>query len=175
MNLQNDAVEFCQISSITTVNGLTVAMGVDSIPKRILDNRHHIDPIEKCIWILERRFNCRRYGCMLNTSHFRTANQVANYLSQITLPVILSVSGRNSLFNHVVVVWRNDIIDFESHYTYQLTVANVDRICGPKNPFSKINRGYMILRSRKMKSSMCDFSDWGESIMWGTPAHLFSK
>ena len=175
MNLQNDAVEFRQISSITTINELKVAMGVDAIPKRMLNNRHHIDPIEKCIWILEKRFNCRRYGWMLNTSHFRTANQVVNYLSPIMVPVILSVSGKNSLFNHVVVVWRNKIIDFESQYTYQLTVANVDRICGPKNSFSKINRGYMILPSRQMKISMCDLSDWGESIMRGTMAHLFSK
>jgi len=174
-NMVQDAEEFRQLAVGQTVDKIKRLMNVNGIPKRVIDKRHGIDPIEKCIWILEKRFNCRRLGLVLNPSHFGTASNIVKHLQQVQLPVLLSVAGMNSLYNHVVIVWKNEIIDFEAEYTYRLTVPNMDRVCGPNNPLAKLNRGYIILPSRKMKQCVGDFSDWGETIMKDNLHHLFVK
>jgi hypothetical protein len=46
--------------------------------------------------------------------------------------------GQQSLYNHVVVVRRKEIIDFETSQTYPATENNVDKICGPKIHFLKL-------------------------------------
>jgi len=174
MNLRDDAEVFRRISTIQSIEGLKVEMGVNAIPKRVIDIRHSMDPIEKCIWILEKCFNCRRFG-NLNVTQFPTSERVVQGLLPVRLPVILSVVGKQSYFNHVVVVWRSHIIDFESEETYHLTVNNVENICGPKNCFLRISRGYVILPSRKMKAAIGDISDWGEKDLLDNFSHLFTR
>jgi hypothetical protein len=117
--------------------------------------------LEKCIWILEKKFNCQSFG-YLNTDHFKTAESVVEKLKQVRLPVLILVVGKHSMYNHVVVILRDMIIDYELRYVSSLCVRNVEQICGPKNAFLKIARGCVILPSRKMKFSVGDRIDWGE-------------
>jgi hypothetical protein len=145
---------------------------VTEIPSRVIDSVHGVDPIEKCMWILEQRFSCRRFGS-LNVDQFRSPEKVVAALSLIQLPMILSVVGKNSLYNHVVVVWKSHIIDFECRTTYSVSEANVNRICGTNNTFVKIARGYVILPSKKMKYAVKDFSDWGEKQLREKYYYLF--
>jgi len=173
MNMKSDAEEFFRLSSNQTIDEIKRALEVVAIPKRVLDARHGIDPIEKCLWILEKQFNCRRFERMLNPSLFGSPHYVVENLRKLSLPVLISVCGKNSLYNHVVVVWRNDIFDYESKHVYPLTVENVDRICGPNNLFLKVNRGYLILPSRKMKLCVGEKSDWGELNIRQSLIHLF--
>ena len=99
---------------------------------------------------------------------------VAN-LQQIQLPIILSVVGKNSMFNHVVAVWRGYVIDFEERAKYLLTIPSVENICGPKNRFVKVSRGYVILPSKRMKLAVGDVCDWGEEHVKIYLSHLISK
>ena len=174
MNLTDDANKFRQLAVHDTVPDLKLAMGVTAIPKRVLDATHGVDPIEKCMWILEKRFNCRRLG-YLNTARLVTPQSLVNTLHAIRLPIILSVVGKQSYYNHVVIAWRKEIIDFEEEFTYSATVDNVNRICGPKNPFHKVSRGYIILPSKVMKRAIGDFSDWGEKQLLDEHSHLLTK
>ena len=80
--------------------------------------------------------------------------------------------GQHSFYNHVVVFWRGNIINFETSQLYPLTRVNVGRICGSKNPFHKISQGYVILPSKKRKYSVGDVSDWGEKEIHESAAHL---
>ncbi len=100
---------------------------------------------------------------------------VVENLAKIQLPVILLIVGKEAYYNHVVVVWRKEIIDFESREKYPLSVANVKNICGSSNPFLRVSRGYVILPSKKMKHAVGDKSDWGETDLMKKFAHLFSK
>lgn len=93
----------------------------------------------------------------------------------IKLPMILSVVGKHTYYNHVVVAWRENIIDFEEQFTYSATVENVNQICGPNNPFHKLSRGYIILPSKKMKQGVGDYSDWGENDVLLKYSHLVRK
>ena len=60
------------------------------------------------------------------------------HLRRIKFPVIISVLGQMSSYNHVVVVWKNMIIDFENEMTYALSIEGIDKIAGVKNRFHKL-------------------------------------
>ena len=80
-----------------------------SIPKIVLPKTGQIGVVEKCMWILIKHFNCRR-GLFLNPELFKTTEMLVTNLSKISFPVIVSVVGRFSLYNHVVVVWKGMIL-----------------------------------------------------------------
>ena len=88
-------------------------------------------------------------------------------LSKISFPVIVSVVGRFSSYNPVVVVCKKIIIDIEHKYPLELTVDNVDSLAGKTNPFNKCVREFGILPSMAMKMMNRDYSDWGEGKMTG--------
>ncbi len=56
-------------------------------------------------------------------------------LSKISFPVIVSVVGRFSLYNHVVVVWKGMIFDIENEYPFALTVDSVEYLAERKKSF----------------------------------------
>jgi hypothetical protein len=149
-------------------------MNARSIPKIVKSKTGQIDAVEKCMWILEKCFNCGR-SLYLNPESFQTTQTLVSNLSKISFPVIVSVVGRYSSYNHVVVVWKNMIIDIEHEYPFALTVDSVDSLAGKKNPFHKLVRGIGILPSRAMKKMNEDYSDWGEGKMRGELHHLFKQ
>ena len=138
MNMIDDAAQF-KMLSVMSDSMIRVAMDVDKIPKNVLTNRDGMDPIEKSMWILEKKFNCRR-SLYLNPVHFRTSEMMYMHLRRIKFPVIISVLGQMSSYNHVVVVWKNMIIDFENEMTYALSIEGIDKIAGVKNRFHKLVR-----------------------------------
>ena len=124
------------------------------------------------MWILSQCFN-RRRSFFLKPEHFKTTQMfLVTNLSKISFPVIVSVVGQHSSYNHVVVVWKKMIIDIEHEYPFALTVDSVDSLAGRNNPFHKLVRGIGILPSRAMKKLNSDYSDWGEEKMTGELRHL---
>jgi hypothetical protein len=67
---------------------LVTAMNGRSIPKIVLPKTGQIDVVERCMWILMQRFNCRR-GLFLNPEHFKTTQMLVTNLSKISFPVIV--------------------------------------------------------------------------------------
>jgi hypothetical protein len=173
MNLSDDAIVFRGIAINCTVDGLKQAMGTSTLPKRILSG-HEIDPFEKCMWILETRFKCRRMR-PVNLSRLTSSTAVAEFLHLLQLPVLLSVVGQGTFYNHVVVAWRNEIIDFETRHTYAVTLENIENICGVQNPFVRICRACVICPSKTMKRAVGDFTDWGEKSAVEELSHWFTK
>ncbi len=172
MGMHDVAAEFRVIACHKTVEDSKTAMGGITIPKQVMGSLNKIDPIAKCLWILEQRYNCRGFGS-LNVQQLLTPHHVVAVLSTIRLPMIASFVGKHSLYNHVVVVWNGRIIDFESRVTYSVNEENVNRICGPNNPFVAVTQGYVILPSKKMKAAVKDFSDWGEKVLREEHSNLF--
>jgi len=109
------------------------------------------------------------------TESFATTQMLVSNLSKISFPVIVSVVGQYSSYNHVVVVWKDMIIDIEHEYPFALTVDSVDSLAGTNNPFHKLVRGIGILPSRAMKKINQDYSDWGEDKMRGELHYLFKR
>ncbi len=97
----------------------------------------------------------------MNPDSFKTSQMLVSNLSKIGFPVLISIVGKYSSYNHVVVVWKNKIFDFKHEYPYELTEANVD-IAGKNNHYHKLVRGYGILPLKSMKKKNTDYSDWGK-------------
>jgi hypothetical protein len=53
-------------------------------------------------------------------------------LLKIRFPVIVSLVGKYSSYNHVVVVWKKKIIDIEHEFPIELPVDNVDCLAGKR-------------------------------------------
>lgn len=173
MNMEIEADEFKTISILTQTE-ILLALQQTLVPKRVLAKGRGMDPLEKCMWILERKYNCQRFG-YLNTDHFQTPKMVVENMNHVDLPVILCVVGRKSVYSHVVVLWRGKIIDFETPAPYPLTVKSIENICGSKNPFHYVRCGYVVAPSKKMKVSVGDFTDWGGKLLREKYYHLFRK
>jgi hypothetical protein len=90
-------------------------MNVLSIPQIVQSKTGKNDTVEKCMWILKECFNCRK-SLFLNPEHFKKTQMLVTNLSKISFPVIVSVVGQYSIYNHVAVVWKKMIIDIEHEY-----------------------------------------------------------
>ena len=143
----DDANEFKFLLTLTDKE-LCSKMGVVKLPKRVTSSRV-TDPILKCLWILQERFKCKRTP-PLNTVHFKSASAVVDNMSKVKFPLLVSICSTRSNYNHVVVVWKNQIIDFESQSTFPLTVSNLNYCCGPSSVFLGVERGYGIIPSKKL-------------------------
>jgi hypothetical protein len=62
--------------------------------------------------------------------------------------MLISVESKFAAYQHVVVVWRDMVIDYESMYTYPLTEDTMGKNCGVNTTFQRISCGYGILSSK---------------------------
>jgi hypothetical protein len=66
--------------------------------------------------------------------------------------MLISVESKLATYHHVVVVWREMVIDYEYMYTYPLTQDTLKQICGVNTTFQRISYGYGILPSKFCKA-----------------------
>jgi len=115
-------------------------------------NSFGIDSIEKCLWILRKKFNFTTTS-KLRVSEFQSLKLSLKALVEIKFPMLISVQSGQATYKHVVVVWRNQIIDFECMHTYPLTEESLRQVCGVHTTFQRIFRGYGIFPSKKIRLS----------------------
>jgi hypothetical protein len=72
------------------------------------------------------------------------------------------VKGTHACYHHVVVIWRGIIIDYESRYTFPLTMDSLRQICGVNTTFHGISCGYGIFPPNHIQNSIDNVSveDW---------------
>jgi hypothetical protein len=77
--------------------------------------------------------------------------------------MLISVESKLATYHHVVVVWREMVIDYESMYTYPLTKDTLTQICSVHTTFQQISCGYGILPSTTRKALQVNqnIQDWG--------------
>lgn len=112
---------------------LVSEMAVKSLPKRIFGNCG-VKEFELCCLILTERFSC----CLsyyLNTDHFGSPGKAVSNILMIPFPVLIPIIGKQQTFNHVIVVRKGDIIDFEAEQTLSLSIENMEYICGRNSTF----------------------------------------
>ncbi len=114
------------------------------VPKSVLKPSLGIDSIQKCLWILFKKFNFQT-TTKLNIKYFKCLKHSLKALLEIKFPMLISVESKLATYHHVVVVWREMVIDYESMYTYPLTKDTLRQICGVNTTFHQICCGYGIL------------------------------
>jgi hypothetical protein len=117
-----------------------------SVPKAVLTPSLGIDLIQKCLWILRKKFKFQTTK-KINYMHFQCLKQSLKALLEIKFPMLISVERKFAAYEHVIVVWREMVIDYESMYTYPLTEDTLRQICGVNTSFQQISCEYGILPS----------------------------
>jgi hypothetical protein len=107
---------------LTTSDMFTLMKSLNEsyVPKAVLKPSLGINLIQKCLWILRKKFNFH-ITKKLNYKHFQCLNQSLKALLEIKFPMLISVESKFATYHHAVVVWREMVIDYESMYTYPLT------------------------------------------------------
>ncbi len=77
--------------------------------------------------------------------------------------MLISVESKFATYHHVVVVWWQMVIDYESMSTYPLTEDTLRQICGVNTTFQQNSCGYGILPSTISKTFEANqyIQDWG--------------
>ncbi len=123
---------------------LMKSLNETSIPKAVLTTCLGSNLIQKCLWILRTKFKFQTTK-KINYKHFQFLKQSLKALLENKFPMIISVESKAAAYQHVVVVWREMVIDYESKYTYPLTEDTLRQICGVNTTFQQISCGYGIL------------------------------
>ncbi len=66
--------------------------------------------------------------------------------------MLISVESKLATYHHVVVVWREMVIDYECMHMYPSTKDTLRQICGFNTTFQRISCGYGILPSKFCKA-----------------------
>jgi hypothetical protein len=132
------------------------------VPKAVFKPSLEIDLIQKCLWILRKKFNFQTTK-KINYKHFQCLKQSLKALLEIKVSMLISVESKFGAYQHVVVVWREMVIDYESMYTYPLTEDTLRQICGVNTTYQQISCGYGILPSKSCKALQANqnIQDWG--------------
>jgi hypothetical protein len=83
------------------------------VPRAVLSPSLGIDLIQKCLWILHKKFKFQTTK-KFNYKHFQCLKQSLKALLEIKFPMLISVESKFVTYHHVVVVWREMVIDYES-------------------------------------------------------------
>jgi hypothetical protein len=132
------------------------------VPKAVLTPSLGSNSIQKCLWILCTKFKFQTRK-KINYKHFQCLKQSLKALLEIEFPMLISVESKAAAYHHVVVVWREMVIDYESKYTHPLTEDTLRQICGVNTSFQQITFGYGILPSKFYKALQANqnIQDWG--------------
>ena len=122
----NAAMFIKSISQLNHPTEIALAVGVVRCPKDV--SRRIPDDFRKCLWIIQQKFGYR--SKKLRDSLLTSAILCVTNLTGFGPPVIAILKGTNMTRDHVITIWQNQIIDYESEYTYTLTVENLNFACG---------------------------------------------
>jgi hypothetical protein len=106
---------FGGIGHITDLFALMKSLNETKFPKAVLKPSLGIDLIQKCLWILRKKFKFQTTK-KINYKHFQCLKQSLKALLEIIFLMLILVESKFATYHHVVVVWREMVIDYESMY-----------------------------------------------------------
>ncbi len=157
------------LGELTTSDLFTLMKSLNEslVPKAVLTPSLGINLIQKCLWIPRKKFKFQTTQ-KINYKHFQCLEQSLKALLEIIFPMLISVESKFATYHHVVVVWRQMVIDYESMYRYPLTEDTLRQICGVNTTFQQISCGYGIL-----PSTICEKIEANQYIQdWGTEKYF---
>jgi hypothetical protein len=140
MNAQ-DIEEFWTLvtSPLSTISD---SLQVD-IPKAAFNSHQQVNSIQKCLWILRTKFRFISTQ-KLKLSGLTSVRITLHVLRQLQFPTIISIHSKCAVYNHVVMVWQGQVLDYESEVTYMLTEDLLHQLCGV----------YFSLKVRKVRPQL---------------------
>ncbi len=122
------------------------------------------------LWILFKKFNFAT-RTKVKVNRFKSLKKSLTALLEIKFPMLISIESKLVTYHHVVVVWREMVIDYESIFTYPLTEDSVRQRCGVITTFIRISSWYGIFPSKQIRK----LSENGNIIDWGSREYYKPK
>jgi hypothetical protein len=97
--------ELATSDSITLMKSLNESF----VPNAVLTPSLGINSIQKCLWILRKKFKFQTTKT-INYTHFQCLKQSLKALLEIKFPMMISVESKFATYQHVVVVWREMVL-----------------------------------------------------------------
>ena len=162
LNCSEEEMTDYWLLATSDLNSIMNALSESEVPKSIMNGAKEVDSIEKCLWILRKKFNFAT-TTKLKVGCFQNIKQSLAALAKMKFPVVISVESTRTMYNHVVVVWNEVVFDYEAKYTYPLTEDSLRNVCGNNTSFTKITSGYGIFPSKEVRNSLANahIEDWG--------------
>ncbi len=132
----------------------------EDVPKIVVNGHGVMNSIEKCLWILRKKFNFRATKKM-KSCHFDNLTKTLQNLALCHFPVLLSVNSTNAAYDHVIVIWQEKIIDYESEYICDLNKGSLNRVCGQHTSFNNVSCGYGLFPPLTIQALLPIITNWG--------------
>ena len=116
-------------------------VGVDKCPKCVTGPLP--DDFKKCLWILH------HHGYQYKKMKSKQSSLAT--LINFGFPVIGILKGTNMTRDHVIGIWQNKIIDYESEHTYPLTLNNLNYACGNGCEFLVLVRPFAVFPPKSIR------------------------
>jgi hypothetical protein len=71
------------------------------------------------------------------------------------------------VYDHIVVVWQGQVLDYEPEIIYMLTEDSLHKMCGVNTTFSHISCGYGPFPPKSIRAMSPEITDWGDSSNYG--------
>jgi hypothetical protein len=98
----------------------------------------------------------------MKLSYFTSIKNTLRIFQLCHFPVLLLVNSKNSVYDHVVVIWQGRIIDYEIKNIYMLTNESLQQICGANTFFNHVSCGYGLFPPAKIQALSPDITIWGK-------------
>jgi hypothetical protein len=132
------------------------------IPRSVCNSLKQVNSIQKALWVLRTKFefiSTRK----LKLSYFVNVEQTVIILQKFQFPLIISVHSKGAVYDHVVVLWKGEIFDYESETVYLLSEDAMRQMCGVNTSFSCISSDYGLFPPKNTRMLSQEITDWGDA------------
>ena len=138
----------------------------EDVPKAVCNSHQQVNSIWKRLWILRTKF------IFISTqktklSGLTSVRNTLHALRQFEFPKIISVHSKCAAYDHVVMVWQGQVLDYESEIMYMLTEDSLHQMCGVNTTFSHISCGYGLFPPKSIRAMSPEVTDCSDSSYYG--------
>jgi len=118
-----------------------------------LQDHYFQDPLEKNLWILQHvyKFNyltLRKIEVNLTPGFLENIIQIDKEMPLLCVVNGTHAGGSMATTNHVIGIWKSQVLDVESARSYPLCKENLDFTCGTEVRFNEMTYGIALIPSR---------------------------
>jgi hypothetical protein len=161
LHCSKDGMELFRELATSDLPSIMKSLNELNVPQKVFKLGLEIDSIEKCLWILHKKIIFAT-TTTVKVNRFRSWKPTLGVLLEIKFPMLILVESKLATYHHVIVVWEQRVIDYETMFT--LTEESLRQMCGVNTTFTKISSGCGIFPSKQIRQK----SDNGCVIDWGS-------
>jgi hypothetical protein len=111
--LKMNAQDFEEFWTLVTSPLSTISDSLqEDVPKVVCNSHQQVNSIQKCLWILRKKIRFISTQ-KLKLSCLTSVRNTLHVLRQFQFPTIISVHSKCAVYDHVVVVWQGQVLDYE--------------------------------------------------------------